>query len=293
MLLHRLLNPVGRSLRVALAIAFATALVASCKRGAPKSGAKDAGSPKYVPIAAERIETVNNATKQPIYQGPYGAIEGTVTITGDEPPDMLPYLDKIPPDCEVGKQIYGKLFREGPGKTVADVLVAATGYKGYLIASSDHVSLDARNCGWAKKTVALTFGQRIEVQSKDARPYIPQLLGGTPGALLVAVPKGEPVPVFPQEPGHYVLIDAMRLYSKADVFVVRYPTFDVTGEDGHYRIEGIPIGPVTVSALLPSTSGTASRQVTVVANETTKLDLAIAFSAASFHPPSRKPAASP
>jgi hypothetical protein len=293
MLLHRLLNPASRYLRLALTITLATALFASCKRGAPKSEVKDSGSPRYVPIAAERVETVNNATKQPVYQGASGAIEGTVTITGDAPPDMLPYLDKIPPDCEIGKQIYGKLFREGPGRTVADVLVAATGYKGYLRASSDHVRLDARNCGWAKKTVALTFGQRIEVQSKDARPYIPQLLGGTPGALLVAVPRGEPVPVFPQEPGHYVLIDAMRLYSKADVFVVRYPTFDVTGEDGHYRIEGIPIGPVTVSALLPSTSGTASRQVTVVANETTKLDLAIAFSAASFQPPSRKPAASP
>ena len=291
MLLRKIFRLSALSARGALPLVLA--LVVSCRHAsnAKQVPGKDAGAPKYVPIAAERIEAVNNGSKQPVYPGPFGAIEGTVTVTGDTAPDMTPYIDKIPPDCAVASQVYGKLFREGPGRALADVLVAATGYNGYVKPAADHVDLDARNCAWARKTVAITFGQRLEIRSKDTRPYIPQLLGGPPGALLVAVPGGESVPIFPQEPGHYVLIDSMRLYSKADVFVVRYPTVDVTGEGGKYRIEGIPPGPVTISALLPSTSGTASRHVNVTANETAKVDLTITFSASTFHPSAPKPAA--
>ena len=259
-------------------------LLAGCKH-AKHEPIQDAG-PKLVAISDERIEAVNNATKQALYQGPVGAIEGIVTMTGDAAPDLVPYIDKIPPDCAIATNTYGKLFREGSGRVLADVLVAATGYKGYVKAKSDHVDLIARDCAWATKTLAVTFGQRIDVKSKDTRPYIPQLLGGPRGALLVAVPGGDSAPVFPQEPGHYVLIDAMRLYSKADVFVVRYPTVDVTGENGRYRIEGVPVGPVTVSALLPSTSGTASRQVTVSPNETVHVDLTLTFDQSTFRPKS-------
>lgn len=270
---------------------LALALTTGCKHSKKEvaEAVADAGL-KLAAISEERILAVNNATQQALYQGPVGAVEGTLTMTGDTAPEMIPYIDKIPPDCAIAANTYGKLFREGTGRTVADVLVAVTGYKGYLRAKSDHVDLAARDCAWERKTLAVTFGQRIDVKSKDARPYIPQLLGSPPSALLVAVPGGDAVPVFPQEPGHYVLIDSMRLYSKADVFVVRYPTTDITGENGRYRIEGIPVGPITVSALLPLTNSTASKQVTVSANETVRVDLALAFDKASFQPvPAKKP----
>jgi len=258
-------------------------LLAACKR-LPSEPAKDAGV-KIAAIPEQRIEAVNNATKQALYQGPTGAIEGTVIMTGDIAPDLTPYIDKIPSDCGVAANTYGKLFREGEGRSVADVLVAATGYNGYLKPKVDHVDLTAHDCAWKKRTLAVTFGQYISVKSTDARPYIPQLLGGPPAALLVAVPGGDAVPVYPNEPGHYVLIDSMRLYSKADVFVVRYPTCDVTGLNGRYRIEGVPVGPVTVSALLPSTSSTSSRQVTVEANATAHVDFSLKFDVSTFKPP--------
>lgn len=280
-----------RILRILSICSVPALLLAGCKHP-KKEPAQDAG-PKLVAVSEERIEAVSNATKQAVYQGPVGAIEGTVTMTGDAAPDLIPYIDKIPADCAVAANTYGKLFREGPGRTVADVLVAATGYNGYLKAKSDHVELAARDCAWTKKTLAVTFGQRIDVKSKDMRPYIPQLLGGPPGALLVAVPGGDSVPIFPEEPGHYVLIDSMRLYSKADVFVVRYPTVDVTGQDGRYRIEGVPVGHVTVSALLPSTSGTASRQVTVSANDTAHVDFTLTYDLSTFRPKSAQAPAKP
>ena len=266
-------------------------LLTACRHSA-KEQVPDAGL-KLIPIPEQRIEAINNANKQAPYQGATGTVEGVVTMVGDAAPDMTTYIDKIPADCSIATNTYGKLFREGDGRSVADVLVAVTGYKGYLKPKADHVELLARDCAWTKKTVGVTFGQRIEVKSADTRPYIPQLLGGPAGALLVAVPGGDAVPVFPQEPGHYVLIDSMRLYSKADVFVVRYPTFDVTALNGRYRIEGIPVGPVTVSALLPSTSSADSRQVTVAANQTVSVDFALKFSRSAMQPQAAPSATGP
>ena len=264
-------------------------LLTACRHSA-KEQVPDAGL-KLIPIPEQRIEAINNANKQAPYQGATGTVEGVVTMVGDAAPDMT--IDKIPADCSIATNTYGKLFREGAGRSVADVLVAVTGYKGYLKPKADHVELLARDCAWTKKTIGVTFGQRIEVKSSDTRPYIPQLLGGPAGALLVAVPGGDAVPVFPQEPGHYVLIDSMRLYSKADVFVVRYPTFDVTALNGRYRIEGIPVGPVTVSALLPSTSSADSRQVTVAANQTVSVDFALKFSRSAMQPQAAPSATGP
>ncbi len=260
-------------------------LAPSCKK-AHQDANPDAGN-LHPAIALDRIEAVNNASKQPLYTGSTGSVEGTITITGDAAPDISAYVDKIPGNCADAQGFYGRLFREGPNRQVADVLVAVTEYRGYVKPKSDHVDVLGRDCSWDRRTIALTFGQRIDVRSADDKPYIPQLLGGGLAALLVAVPKGDPVPVQPTEPGHYVLIDSMRLYSKADVFVLRYPTTDVTGIDGHYRIDGVPVGAAKLSAILPSTSSTGSKPIMVEANRTVRADLALAFDRATFKPPTQ------
>jgi len=267
-------------------------LATSCKNRLGNTIQADAGH-ALPGISSERVDAINNESKQPLYVGPTGTIEGTITMSGDTAPDMIPYIDAIPANCAKANELYGKLFREGPDRVVADVLVAVTNFHGYVKPKSDHVDLSARDCGWQQRTIALTYGQRIDVKSADSQPYIPQLLGAPTGALLVAIPNGEAVPVLAREPGHYVLIDSMRLFSKADVFVVRYPTTDITGLDGHYRISGIPTGPATLSALLPSTSSTATKSVTIEASKAAHVDLTLAFDRTTFHPRGKtSPAAS-
>jgi len=262
---------------------LAITLATSCKNKLGHSSQADAGHP-LPGISSEQVDAINNESKQPLYVGPTGTIEGTITISGDAAPDMTPFIDAIPANCAKAQELYGKLFREGPGRVVADALVAVTNFHGYVKPKSNHVDLSARDCGWQQRTIALTYGQRIDVKSADSQPYIPQLLGAPTGALLVAIPNGEAVPVLAREPGHYVLIDSMRLFSKADVFVVRYPTTDVTGLDGHYRITGIPTGPATLSALLPSTSSTATKSVTIEASKAVHVDLTLAFDQSTFRP---------
>ncbi len=275
-------GPVRQLLQLAILL---LAVAPACKKTSHESST-DAG--RSLPgIARERIEATNNADNKPLYTGSTGTVEGTITLTGPEAPDQPSVLEAIPNDCAGARQVYGKLFREGPGRTVADVLVAVTEYEGFVRPKSDQVKLLARDCSWDRRTIALTFGQRIDVRSTDNLAYIPQLLGGPTGALLVAVPNGEAIPVLPREPGHYVLVDAMRLYSKADVFVVRYPTTAVTGLDGRYRIAGVPVGPAKLSALLPSTGSTASRSIRVEANRSVQVDLVLAFDKTSNKTPAK------
>lgn len=260
------------------------------KRAAPQA---DAGLPAVHAISAERLEAVNNAKHQPEYRGPTGVVEGTITMGGDEAPDVTAQMDKIPANCSGALSMYGKAFREGPGRVVADVLVAVTDYQGHVKPKTDSVNVSGSGCSWDRRTISMTFGQRLAVRSVDSLPYVPQLLGSPTGALLVAVPNGEAVPVLPLEPGHYELVDAMRLFSRADVYVVRYPTTDVTGVDGHYRIEGVPVGKATVSALLPATKSTASKAVVIEAGQSARVDLVLNFNKADFHPEDKTAGATP
>ncbi len=158
---------------------------------------------------------------------------------------------KIPDSCKAARFVYGRLFREGMLRSVADALVTVTEYQGFVPAKSPMVKVVAKDCAWPTRTIGLTYGQRLDVQSGDAESYVPKLMGADMRAEMVAVPGHDPIHIYPQAPGRYTLVDSMRIYSTAEVYVLKYPTFAVTGLDGKYEIQGIPVGEVTVSALLP------------------------------------------
>jgi len=257
----------------------AEASAAASASGAPggSSAAPVAKVAEGVPIAPQRVESVVNPKRQPTYQGPTGTVEGSVVLVGDETPDKPDWLKPIPNECLAAREIYGKLFREGMLRSVADVFVAVTGYEGYVPAPKDEKLLEAKGCAFGTRTIGLTFGQALDVVSKDMRAYVPELLGGRSTAQLVVTPGGKPVRLYPQRPGRFMLVDSMRTFAKADVLVVAYSTFDVTGLDGKFRIEKVPAGKVKLNALLPAAMLTTERDITVEAGKTLNLDLELKF----------------
>jgi hypothetical protein len=158
-------------------------------------------------------------------------------------------------------------------------MIAVTGYRGYVPAQQSAVRLDVRDCRWASRTVTATFGQHFEVFNTGRQAYMPKLVGAGAKAMLAAIPRGEPIKLYPIKPGRYLLQDAMYDFMFAEVMVVKYPTHTVTGLDGEYELTGIPVGEVTVTAFLPAILLTAERQVSVQEGKATEVNLTIKFDA--------------
>jgi hypothetical protein len=230
-----------------------------------------------LPIDPKTVSAVVNPKGLPPYSGPTGTIRGVVSASGDEAPPQSEMLARIPPDCAAAKDFYAKLFREGPSRGLADVIVGVTGYTGYLPEDSPSQIADATGCAWNARTYVLTFGQSLDVRSRDSRAYVPDLIGARLKAQLVALPRGEAIHLYPEHAGRYELTDSMRLFMLAEVMVVMFPTHAVTGLDGQFVIPHVPVGKVTVSALLPATLAQSSKDVEVHAGESVEVKFELPF----------------
>lgn len=237
-----------------------------------------------VPYPPQEIGKVVNPKGEPKYSGPTGTLRGTVKITGDASPTLEV---RMPTGACRGEAVatHGKLFRTGQNGTLADALVAVTGYRGYVPPSSEVAKLTIHSCSYARRTLVATYGQRVEVSNLDKlESYMPFLDGAPSKAMIVAVPGGDPVRMYPHQPGHYLLRDNLpNPHLTADVFVLAYSTHDVTGLDGKYEIKGIPVGPVNVNAMLPSTGKSVGERVEIKEGDNT-LDLTLTFDAAKDKP---------
>jgi hypothetical protein len=173
---------------------------------------------------------------------------------------------------------------------VADVMVAVTGYDGFVPAKAEAVQIDIEGCAYDRRTVVMTYGQHLEVFNRDARAsYVPFLVGDTAPAHMVAIPKGPAIKLYPTRVGHYLLKDEMlRDWMAADVIVVKYPTHDVTSLDGKFRIDGIPVGKVTVTAYLPAIDAQFEKQLTIEPGKTVRADMVLTHA-----PKKPEPAAAP
>jgi hypothetical protein len=263
--------------------------------GAPVAPAA-AGIPGVVvgiPVAPEEVAKVVNPKTQPVYAGPTGTLRGVVHITGDPPPELkLKYPDS--PCKAEAAAVHGKLFRVGQDGVLADALVAVTGYSAYVPAKAEAAKITIHNCTLSSRTLVAMFGQRIEVANLDrVDSYMPYLDGAATSAILVAIPHGDAVRLYPPQPGHYMIRDQLpNDHMTADVFVLAYGTTDVTGLDGKYEITGIPVGNVEVNAMLPATKKAAGQRIEIKPGDNT-LDLTLTFDAAKDTPGAATAGSSP
>jgi hypothetical protein len=224
-----------------------------------------------IPAPPDKVAASVNPKSEAPYGGPTATLKGTIRIQGDPPADSgLTF----PAECSDAAATYGKQFRVGPGGALADALVAVTGYQGYVPARAEAAKITVHRCAFARRTVAMMFGQRLEVANiGQVDSYMPYLDGAVSRATLVAIPGGEPVKLYPQQPGHYMLRDALpKPFLTADVYVLAYGTTDVSELDGTYEIPGIPVGKVRVSAFLPAIDATTETDLELKAGDNT-LDL--------------------
>ncbi len=263
--------------------AAADTAVASGAPVAP-AGSSIPGVVVGVPLSPEEVAKVVNPKAQPVYAGATGTLRGVVHITGDAPPDLkLKYPDS--PCKGEAAAVHGKLFRVGQEGVLADALVAVTGYDAYVPAKAEAAKITIHNCTLSSRTVVAMFGQRIEAANLDRiDSYMPYLDGAPTSAILVAIPHGDAVRLYPPQPGHYMIRDQLpNDHMTADVFVLAYGTTDVTGLDGKYEITGIPVGQVQVNVMLPATKRSVGQRIEIKPGDNT-LDLTLSFDAAKDMP---------
>lgn len=256
--------------------------------GAPASERSSPASEEAARQRAESVERSLNPGGLPLYSGPVGGVRGVVKVSGDAPPLTPELASKIPEGCPRALEFESKLFRQGAGRTLADVLVTVTEYQGYIKPREEAVRVEARGCAFDAKVTALVYGQRIDVYNRDPQGYLPRLIGVPAYTLRVAMPGGNPVPVFPPSPGHFRLVDETREYMRTEVFVLNYPTVDVTGLDGAFEILGVPAGEVKVTAYSPALGKVSEQRVKIQAGSTLELSFQLEFSQQEYEAARRK-----
>lgn len=236
----------------------------------------------------DEVAKVVNPNDETPYTGKTGTVKGKITLKGDAPPDALDPAGSafvFPDECKNAPDLYKKLFRVGKDGALADAMVAVTEYKGFVPARERMKKVSIHRCAMSTKTIVATFGQRIEVSNSDGDlQYMPYLDGSPIRAMMVAMPKGKPIKLFPQKPGHYLVRDEMnRPFLIADAFVLPYATFDVTVSDGTYEIRGVPVGKVKVDAFLPVIDKSVGKEIEVKEGDNV-VDLTLQYSAAKDKP---------
>jgi hypothetical protein len=264
-----------------MSIGCAACSSSSASQGSPTAASASAAPPMAIGLnmTADKVEAVVNPGHDPVYKGPFGRITGRVTVKGDPPPDAA--YSFPPVKCAEAQATYGKLFRVAGDGAVADAVVTATGYTGKFVPEKkETVTLTIHGCAYNTRTVVLTYGQRLEVQNNDPiESYVPFLDGSKQRAAMVAIAKGSPVRLYPDRVGRYLLRDEMpHTFLLADVLVLKFPTHAVTGLDGKYVIEDVPIGKLHVDAFLPAIARRAGKDIDVHEGDNT-LDIELDFDA--------------
>ena len=241
--------------------------------------------PETFPVPKESVDAVLNPMGVPEYKGPTGSVEGTISVVG--PPAPAVHVDTG--KCPAAIDVYGKLFREGTPATpngpraLADAVVVAVGWgNGFFIPDKrDAVRVTVGpNCAYPSRTIAITYGQRLEVSNQSDLLFAPVIDQDPMPAVMVAPPKeaGDAVKLYPGKAGYFTMSDRMQPFVKEDLYVFRHPLHAVSDRDGHYRIDGIPVGTgITIGASYAALSAREKTTVEVKENVVAHADITLTY----------------
>lgn len=250
---------------------------------ATSASAAPSGPPAWlgIPKPADEVVKVLNPKNEAPYSGKTGTLRGKITIKGDAPP-ATDFAFPTDNSCPEAAATYGKAFRVGQDNALADALVTVTEFEGFVPPSGPSETVKVSGCAFEKRTIALTFGQHLEVLNVDTNKntYTPYLDGSEYRAIMMAVADGDPIKLHPLKPAiNYVLRDFQaRPFLTAQVMVLKFSTHDVTGLNGTYEIANIPVGKARVTAFLPAIVKHVDKEIEIAEGDNTA-DLELTFDA--------------
>jgi plastocyanin len=243
-------------------------VLAGCGGGAGEGGGEAAPEPAATEPAAPAAAAAPSGT---------AVITGTVTYAGAVP-SLKPIDMSADPVCasKHDAPVPNPILVLGDGNTMANIFVRVTNPpEGDYPTPADKVVIDQAGCMYHPHVVAMMTGQTLEFKNSDGLLHNVHGLPkhnrefnlGMPASLTESDANAF---TEPELPPFEVKCD-VHPWMKAFVAVVPNPFFDVTGEDGQFRIEGLPAGTYTVE-IWQERLGTKSTQVTVADGETATAD---------------------
>ena len=105
--------------------------------------------------------------------------------------------------------------------------------------------LENRNCRFQPHVAVLTTGSTIEAVNKDAFYHSVHLYGLKQLNVALSASKSKIIQL-PNRPGYVIVKCDVHGWMQAFLRVDNHPFHAVTGEDGRFRIEGVPLGSHTL-----------------------------------------------
>ena len=203
-----------------------------------------------------------------------GTIEGTVNLTGTVPTlPPIPTSASVARDC--GTQIPDPSLSVGPNGALADAVVfidaPPTPSPARVLPSA---TLDQKRCAYTPTVLAATAGSPLRMLNSD--PLVHSIHAREAGLPLFqfamplqGIPSTKPL----ARAGIVQLSCDLHPWMRAWARVFDHPYFAVTDAAGHFRIDGAPAGPHTLTVWQPRL-GTTTQAIDVPAGGTAKVTVA-------------------
>ena len=196
-----------------------------------------------------------------------GTITGTVKYEGKVPP-MKALKMASDPICD-GKHQNAPARSEwlivGKSGELKNAFVwIKKGAAGNKAAPKEHAVLDQNGCIYSPHVLGVQVGQVVDILNTDGTLHNVHAMPKLNSEFNIAMPKfkkKKEVTFTKQETMFPIKCD-VHPWMKCYVAVVNHPFFDVTGEDGNFKISGLPAGKYTLE-VWHEKLGTKSVSVTV------------------------------
>jgi plastocyanin len=212
-----------------------------------------------------------------------GDITGTINYTG-KVPTLKPVAMNADPVCakKHTAPVANEVLVLGPGNTMANVLVRVKSpVQGSFPAPAQPAVIDQKGCQYHPHVLGMRVGQTLQLKNSDGLLHNVHALPKVNTPFNMAMPANRTTAdtKFPKAEGMFLVKCDVHPWMAAYVGVFANPFYSVSGQDGKYKITGLPPGTYEIEAWHEKL-GVQTAKVTVAAAKPAAANF-------SFAPPSK------